>query len=123
MCMKQYLLDTFRYNDETNRKLLEKITLLPEKEEAIRHFSHLVNSQLKWMARIQQDPSSLKMSWCDPLYPLDALESAWRNSLAEWMRYIESLEESELHEELQFTGFDGGRWAATPLDIALQLNY
>jgi len=31
--------------------------------------------------------------------------------------------EEELSTEVTFTGFDGGLYAATPKDIALQLNY
>ena len=36
MEMKQHLIDTFRYNSYANKKVLEKIKELPEKEESIR---------------------------------------------------------------------------------------
>ena len=123
MEMKQYLLDTFHYNDQTNRKLLEKIKLLPEKAESIKFFSHLINSQYKWMARIEQDPKAPGMSWWDPVYPLESLEEEWQKSLQPWLDYIQSHTDEELDTEVMFTGFDGGRWMATPQDIALQLNY
>ena len=61
--MKQYLIETFSYNDLTNKKLLEKIKLLPDKTESTKLFSHLINAQYKWMARILQDEAALKMSW------------------------------------------------------------
>ena len=51
------------------------------------------------------------------------LEEEWKKSLEIWINYIKSLTEDELNAEVSFTGFDGGKWAATPLDIALQLNY
>jgi uncharacterized damage-inducible protein DinB len=121
--MKEYLLKTFAYNDATNKKLLEKIRMLPDQQEAIKLFSHLINSQYKWMARIQQDPLSPQMSWWDPLYSFDALETEWSKSLQLWLRYIGSLNEEGLNTEVICTGFDGAQWAATPLDIALQLNY
>jgi len=52
MEMKQYLIDTFKFNDLMNTKLLAKIKALPDQQQCIRFFSHLINSQKKWMARI-----------------------------------------------------------------------
>jgi len=121
--MRDYLLETFRYNDITNRKLLEKINLLSDRTQSTRFFSHLINSQYKWMARINQDPKAPAMSWWEPVYPFEKLEEEWQKSLEIWNNYIRSLTEEQLNTEVSFIGFDGGKWAATPLDIALQLNY
>lgn len=123
MQINQYLLDTFRYNDVTNKKLLTRIALLENGLESIRLFSHLVNSQYKWMARLLQNPEAPKMSWWDPVYPLDQLENEWSKSLELWINYITVRSEEALMTEVVFTGFDGAKWAATPADIALQLNY
>jgi uncharacterized damage-inducible protein DinB len=123
MLMKNYLLDTFRYNDSTNKNLLDKIRLLPDKAESIKLFSHLVNSQYKWMARIMQDPAAPQMSWWEPVYALEELEHEWDKSLKLWIDYISARTDEGLSAEVQFTGFDGGLWAASPKDIALQLNY
>lgn len=123
MEMKNYLLDTFEYNDGANKKLLEKIKLLTDPEESIKLFSHLVNCQYKWMARIMQDPAAVTMSWWEPVYPIDELDEAWTNSVALWTNYISGQTDEALNTEVSFTGFDGGLWAATPMDIALQLNY
>jgi len=73
MQMKQYLTDTFLYNDLTNKKLLEKISALPDKTESIKLFSHLINCQYKWMARITPDPAASQMSWWEPIFELDRL--------------------------------------------------
>ena len=85
MQMKNYLLDTFHYNDATNKKLLVKISSLPDKSECIRFFSHLINSQYKWMARSMHDPKAPQMSWWDPVYPFDKLEEEWNKSLQLWL--------------------------------------
>lgn len=123
MDLKEYLLDTFYYNDVTNRKLLEKIRRMQSKSEAIKLFSHLINCQYKWMARILEDPAAPDMSWWDPIYPIGELEDQWKKSLGPWMNYIKETDENILCSEVTFTGFDGGKWGATPKDIALQLNY
>ncbi|MEP6595250.1 MAG: DinB family protein [Ginsengibacter sp.] len=121
--MKEYLIDTFSFNNVTNKKLLEKIKQLPDKREATRLFSHLINCQYKWMARIMQDPNVQKMDWWEPVYDLLQLEAEWDKSLKIWTDYINSKTDDELSTEVTFIGFDGGVYAATPKDIALQLNY
>lgn len=123
MRMKDYLIETFRYNDDTNKKLLDKIKLIDEKEESVKLFSHLINCQYKWMARIMKDPDAPKMSWWEPIYKLDKLYKEWSKSLDLWISYISSKTDEELSTETTFIGFDDGIWAATPRDIALQLNY
>ena len=123
MEFKIYLTDTFRYNDKTNRKLLEKIRQLPDKTESIRLFSHLINCQIKWMSRIRQDPNVGQLDWWNPVYALEELEGRWTDSVTPWLTYLAEKEDHELMKEVTFIGFDGGLYAATPGDIALQLNY
>jgi uncharacterized damage-inducible protein DinB len=123
MQMKDYLIDIFNYNDITNRKLLGKIILLNDKEECVKLFSHLINCQYKWMARIMDDAGANTMSWWEPIYGLDQLADEWTKSLNLWINYIISKTDEELSTETTFVGFDNGTWAATPKDIALQLNY
>lgn len=123
MDLKTYLIDTFQFNSLTNKKLLKKIRQLRDQDESIRFFSHLINSQYKWLARIQQDPKAPQMSWWDPVYPFPDLEKEWDKSLKLWLEYIQPKNEDELSKEVEFIGHDGGRWVASPKDIALQLNY
>jgi uncharacterized damage-inducible protein DinB len=123
MKMKTYLINTFAWNDMANNKLLEKIKLLPDQTACIKFFSHLINCQYKWMARIKQEENAFTMSWWDPVYTLDELAGQWKQSLDMWLQYIDSTSEEAMSEEVTFIGFDGGLFAATPMDIALQLNY
>lgn len=123
MQMKDYLIETFNYNDVTNKNLLSKINLLNDRKECVKLFSHLINCQYKWMARIMKDPNANIMSWWDPVYDYERLHEEWSKSLDLWISYIDSKTEEELLAETTFIGFDGATWAATPKDIALQLNY
>ena len=120
---KQYLLDTFEFNDRANRKQLAKIAELREPDEAIGIFSHLANSQKKWLARITQVPGASEMDWWKPAYALDRLAVEWERSLTPWLEYVAARDDDKLEREVTFVGFDGTRFAATPKDIALQLNY
>ena len=123
MEMKRYLIETFTYNDYANKKVLGKIKQLPDPKEGIKFFNHLINSQYKWMARITQNPEAQKMSWWDPLYPMEELEKEWNASVQLWISFLETKTEEEIFREVTFIGFDNGRWAAKIKDIALQLNY
>ncbi|HEY5534408.1 MAG TPA: hypothetical protein VIL99_05685 [Ignavibacteria bacterium] len=42
--MKQYLIDFFKYNNWANRKLLDSMMQMPDKEEAVKLFSHFIYS-------------------------------------------------------------------------------
>ena len=147
--MKQYLIETFQYNDYANKLALEKIKQLPEEDECVKFFSHLINSMNKWLARIQKwgddktypsavgtvsttlpdqggefyAPTYKDMDWGLPVYSLDELETRWDECLKRWLDFIDSKSEEELFQEVEFYGFDGGDWVAVIKDIALQLNY
>ncbi len=123
MEMKQYLIDTFKYNDRANRQILESIEKLPQKDQAIKFFSHLINSQKKWLARIIEYPNNPGMSWWEPVYPLENLETEWTNSLEAWIRFLGEKREEDLNQDVTFIGYDNGKFAAKLQDIALQLNY
>lgn len=123
MHMKDYLKDTFNFNDKANRKLLEKIGELLDKQESIKLFSHLINCQYKWLARINHQEGYEKMDWWQPVYDFTQLEEEWDKSLQSWIRFLKSHTDEELSQEVTFVGFDGSQWAASPKDIALQLNY
>lgn len=121
--MRDHLIDSFLFNDGANKNMLKKINGLPDRDGCIKFFSHLINSQNKWMARILRDFSSPQMSWWDPVYPLEQLEEKWNDSLATWINLLQSKTEKEIFEEIEFTGYDGGKWKVRLVDIALQLNY
>jgi uncharacterized damage-inducible protein DinB len=121
--MKQYLIDTFNYNDHANKMVLEKVRELPDQTESIRLFSHLIHSMNKWLARISNTPGYVEMDWWVPVYELDELEPKWNECLQRWLDFISSKSEDELRKEVEFIGFDGSDFAAVIMDIALQLNY
>jgi uncharacterized damage-inducible protein DinB len=121
--MKQYLIDTFRYNEWANKKQLEKIRELPEPDEAVKFASHLINCQYRWLARIQQDPNEQNMSWWTPVYKMEELEGEWTKAMDTWIKFLESKTEEEIHQPVIYTGYDKGQWQSNIKDIALQLNY
>ena len=138
--MKEYLIETFRYNDYANKLSLAKINELKEKDECVRLFSHLINSMNKWLGRVEKWGAKrpfpedivvsssgtltyVDMDWWLPVYSLNDLEAKWDKSLEKWLAFLESKTEGELIEDVEFVGFDGSDFAATAKDIALQLNY
>ncbi len=123
MDLRQYLIDTFLFNDVANKKLLEKIKQLPDKKEAVRYFSHLINSQNKWLKRLIVFPEDPKMDWWEPQYEMEELEKEWDRSVKAWIEFISDHVEEKLLQERRFVGYDGATWTVPLKDIALQLNY
>jgi len=123
MTIRQFLKEAFEYNLKTNGMLLGKIKQMGDPGECIGLFSHLINSQIKWLARIQQTSNLQDLDWWEPVYDLEVLEPEWIKSVNSWLKYLNDTEEDVLNTEVEFTGYDGGQWAATPLDIAIQLNF
>jgi uncharacterized damage-inducible protein DinB len=123
MDLREYLIDSFNYNDWANKLVLQKVRQLADPQEAARFFSHLINSQNKWLKRIEVYPEDPKMDWWQPVYPLEELETQWNESLQHWINLLEMLSEQELNEKKKFIGYDGAHWSVPLKDIALQLNY
>jgi uncharacterized damage-inducible protein DinB len=121
--IKQYLIDTFKFNDFANKKILGRIKELPEKEECMRFLSHLMNSQNKWLDRISKYPEESKLDWWTPIYDLKNIEDEWNKSLKDWINFLENKSDDELSFQTKFIGFDKEVWSAELKDIALQLNY
>jgi uncharacterized damage-inducible protein DinB len=123
MQLKEHLIETFKFNDVANKKLLGKIKLLGNKKECVKLFSHLINTQRKWMARIMQHPDYEKMSWWEPIYDFEQLEEEWDKSTNIWINYLSAKTDEVLATEAVSIDFDNGVWAAILKDVALQLNY
>lgn len=121
--MKQYLLDTFKFNDRANKSILEKIKIMPEPEKSIGLFSHLIHSQNKWMARIKNEPDERSLEWFGKAFDIDEIETEWNKSLNMWTNFIEKSSEDEIQNELKYQSSEGSKLGAGIIDIALQLNY
>jgi uncharacterized damage-inducible protein DinB len=120
--MKQYLIDTFKFNDYANKTVLQAIKKMSEPEKAVYLFSHLINSQNKWMAGIMNKPNLTEYEWFKPVYKLDELEAKWEESLNTWLNFLEGKSEDDLEQEIIYE-FAKGKIGAKIIDTALQLNY
>lgn len=122
--MKQYLIDLFLYNYQANNKLLGVIYTLPQTEESVRLFSHLILAQDKWFNRIVNESEDSSMHWMFPVIPLNELASRWDLSCKRWLRCIEEKNDNELQEDVVFKRVSDGKTLGVKLiDVILQLNY
>jgi len=122
--MKQYLLDTFRYNDWANKQVIAAIGALPEKEEALKLMSHLVTAQDKWFNRIIKETDDQLLTWFGPVFSEMELDGRWEQSISKWIRFIEDCVESELEKDIEFIRQSDGKAIRVSIkDVILQLNY
>lgn len=124
LIMKTHLVDSLNYNDWANQKLLPVIKQLPDKDQSIKLFSHLINAQNKWYNRVTKLEEDAGFSWSSPVFILEELETHWKNSLSVWIDLITSKTESDLEETIVFTrASDGQQMGIKLVDLVLQLNY
>ncbi len=121
--MKQYLIGLFEFNSWANEKVLAQVPSMTDPSEAVRLFSHLINSQNKWMNRIAGTQPDSALSWDSPAYPLTDCLPLWKESVGTWINYLDGLAENEVEKEFLFQSSEGGKYGATIADIGLQLNY
>lgn len=121
--MKDYLLEMFAFNQKANETMIDKIAGMENPEVAIRMLSHVINSQNKWLRRIQVYPAAPDLDWWDPQYPLEQLKEKLQHSTEDWMVFLEGLDESAINKQWKFIGYDSAAWEASLRDIALQLIY
>lgn len=123
MQLNQYLIETFLFNDASNKMVLKKIAEMPQPEPCIKLFSHLINCQYKWMDRINIYPQISALDWWNPVYGLENLEAEWNKSLAPWITLLETTSESKLMENVLWIGIGNKPYTVPLKDLALQLNY
>jgi uncharacterized damage-inducible protein DinB len=121
--MKQHLLEMFAFNHTANEKMIEDIKTMDEKTKPIQFISHLINSQNKWLARIQVYPKAPDLDWWEPVYVYAQLTHELAKSNQAWTDFLEEKSEDALEEEVHFIGYDGSPWTAKLKDIALQLIF
>ncbi len=122
--MKQYLIDFFKYNDWANKQMIESIGKLPDKEEAINLFSHVIISLNRWIERATKGSDNKGSNWFDQTFPYDQLEKNWTEILNKWVQYIESVDDAKIESKIVFQRpADGKRYRLKLQDIALQINY
>ena len=122
--MKEYLIQTFRYNDGANKQLLEAIQNLPDKEDAIKLFSHLITAQDKWFNRIAKKVDDSSLAWSGPVFPEKELAQRWEVSVTNWISLLENETEAGLENMISFKRPSDGKTMGVSLkDLALQLNY
>jgi len=122
--MKTHLVDSLKYNDWANQKLLPVIKQLPDKEGSIKLFSHLINAQDKWYNRITKQQDDTALAWSTPVFLLEELEEHWKNSISIWIDLITSKTEAELQEIVVFIrASDSKQMGIKLVDLVLQFNY
>ena len=122
--MKQYIIDTFRFNDWANKRVLEAMGQLDDRNEVSAIFSHMITAQDKWLLRVKGDASEAGVKWWDTPFGFDDLGARWSGSLDGWLRYLGPLDEAEVSKEVRYTpGPDDNGDRQSLRDILLQLNY
>jgi uncharacterized damage-inducible protein DinB len=122
--MKQYLIDTFKFNDWANKLIISAMENLTDKKESIVLLSHIIRAQNRWMKRIENDPAETRIKWFDTPFKFEDLAAEWTASLSDWLNFLDGLDENGLNGQILFAPQpDEPSGASKLLDVVLQLNY
>src|ERR1043165_1575341 len=100
--MKQYLINYFAYNDWANRKLLETVLKLANRDESLRFFSHLIASQNKWHNRVTSANENSEYTWFIEQFTADEITTHWNNSYERWRLLLEAATDAHLGQYVYF---------------------
>ncbi|MGQ0542856.1 MAG: DinB family protein [Blastocatellia bacterium] len=122
--MKQYLIDTFRFNDWANKKMLAAMSPMLDKTDVTAIFSHLITAQNRWLLRVNNDPAEAKIKWWDTPFLFEELGALWDDSLKAWLEFFAVIDDGDLDKPVTYTpGTDDNGGSQALRDIVLQLNY
>ena len=122
--MKQHIIHLLHYNEKANHTLLDSILQLPEKEEALALFSHVIAAQDIWLGRVAGQEDNNLQTWQGTPYDAGDIRQQWERSIKAWIDMITSLSEQQLEADTYFIRkADGKRMKAKTEAIALQINY
>ena len=121
--MKQYLIDTFRFNDWAQRRMFIAARELPDRTDVNKIFSHIISAQEKWLRRAKGDPNETSISWWDTISN-EEVEGRWTANLNEWIEYLAKLDDNDIESKVEYTpGPDDNGSSQKLRDVVLQLNY
>ncbi|MEP6647622.1 MAG: DinB family protein [Saprospiraceae bacterium] len=121
--MKEFLIEMFDMNQVANIKMVSALKEITSPEEGIRHLSHLVNCQYKWLDRINVFPETSTLDWWEPVYSLEEMPHHFIKSTRQWIIFLSGKSEDVLNSLVHYTGYDGSNWEVQLKDVALQLIF
>jgi uncharacterized damage-inducible protein DinB len=121
--MKEHLLHFLTYNDWANKTLLNTILELPEKEDTVAMFSHMILAQDKWYNRLIPAQPDDTFQWQGISFGEQELLQQWERSVGQWLGYLNTANDEELEGDIIFTVAATGQKKAVKIkDVLFQLN-
>jgi uncharacterized damage-inducible protein DinB len=121
--MKNYLLDYWKYNNWASQKFFQVLAELPEKEEVLKLFSHLVAAQDKWMNRITRHKDDSHYSWNVNSFRETEIPGEWERSFNEWKELLENSSDEQLeHDIIFYRAADGKAMKLKLRELVFHLN-
>jgi uncharacterized damage-inducible protein DinB len=104
----------FEHDGWANAAVLESLRASPAPDKARRWLAHILASERIWLARLRQEPSSMRV-WPD--LALDDCAAELAELADEWTRCFDALTEADLEEGVAYRNSRGEFWTSTVGDI------
>lgn len=110
--MKKHFIDLFKYNDWANQRMI--ITLEEEESDdyqLLLLLSHLISSQIVWLNRIKDLPTSPFPLW--EKYKLRELKTMNEESTANWIDFVNKHKQTSFDELIFYKNSKGRKYENT----------
>ncbi|HTK18137.1 MAG TPA: DinB family protein [Mucilaginibacter sp.] len=117
--MKNYFINLLRYDRYANLRILDALNKTEDHAKAEQLMAHLLIVQQVWLGRCLNKPSNISTTWPD--WKVDSFEQKINENHQEWLTYLESLNENDFQQFINYKSFKGDNFESKLIDILTQL--
>lgn len=110
----QYFQKLYRYNRWANLQTAESLLTVWQDPYIAETFSHAINAQYIWMARIQGTKSPYTVR---QIHAFEDLPALIETTTIQWKAYLQTLDEAELARVIAYTNSFGESFESSIADI------
>lgn len=119
--MKEYFLNLFEYENWANQEIIQVITAIEEpSEKIISIMSHIINAQILWLSRIENEISEVEV-WQQ--YNKIGLSKIQRDTKLNLENYLQGTYEDDYEKIINYTNTKGESFESSIKDIFTHLTH
>jgi len=113
--MRSYFIGLFNYDRHANHLILDAVRNAGDPEKPLKLMAHLLAAQQVWFKRCNSMPVINAVLW--PEWQLDTIASAIDKNHAQWIGYLNQLDEKDFNETINYKTLKGEPFANKLSDL------
>ena len=117
--MKDYFIRLLHYDRYANLRILAALVETEDHIKAEQLLAHLLTAQRVWLGRCIDKPTHITTLWPD--WKADTFEQKINENHQQWLTYLESLNEDNFEQSVQYKNLQGDPFETKLTDILAHL--